>query len=333
MPSRWIDFIKSWAAEHKITYGCALSDVDMRAAYHKKYPKTTLTKADKQTLKPLESEIKRFASLDQKNKKKVDDESHKFAELYGKVDKLYDEQQALTKKNGFVGAMATRVMGLRSSLNLIGTKFDYFDGEEPEPAPAAAAPAPAPAAAKAASPPKAKAPAKELNIIDRTSALPADLQGLIFSKLPQQKQRDVLEGTEEERGRRDLINWLKTHPVKANIDWLYDWNEFDRDEGYYEYERTLIDDIYQNSSGYSNSSSWSEDKANRMMEKAHKTADKEAKKDTFDLIKLYKKGKLSDYQIVNQLRDELWRVRTFETKAEKKARETAVEKLKGESKA
>lgn len=37
MPSRWIEFIKQWARDHGISYGCALSDKNMNAAYHKTY--------------------------------------------------------------------------------------------------------------------------------------------------------------------------------------------------------------------------------------------------------------------------------------------------------
>lgn len=37
MPSRWIDFVKDWSSKHSISYGCALSDPDMKEEYHKKY--------------------------------------------------------------------------------------------------------------------------------------------------------------------------------------------------------------------------------------------------------------------------------------------------------
>lgn len=37
----WTDFIKQWAQKHNVSYGCAMSNPDMKAAYYKAYPKTT----------------------------------------------------------------------------------------------------------------------------------------------------------------------------------------------------------------------------------------------------------------------------------------------------
>ncbi len=39
MPNRWITFVKQWASSNNIAYGCALSKPEMKAAYHKEYPK------------------------------------------------------------------------------------------------------------------------------------------------------------------------------------------------------------------------------------------------------------------------------------------------------
>jgi hypothetical protein len=35
----WTDFIKTWAAQHNVSYGCAMSDPKLGAAYRQKYPK------------------------------------------------------------------------------------------------------------------------------------------------------------------------------------------------------------------------------------------------------------------------------------------------------
>ena len=39
MPNRWIEFVKKWASDNNTTYGCALSKPEMKAEYHKQYPK------------------------------------------------------------------------------------------------------------------------------------------------------------------------------------------------------------------------------------------------------------------------------------------------------
>lgn len=44
MPNKWVDFIKSWAADNKMTYGCAMSDPKMKADYAMKYPSQPKTK-------------------------------------------------------------------------------------------------------------------------------------------------------------------------------------------------------------------------------------------------------------------------------------------------
>ena len=39
--SRWTDFIKAWSKENNTTYGCAMSDPEMKKAYYEKFPKQT----------------------------------------------------------------------------------------------------------------------------------------------------------------------------------------------------------------------------------------------------------------------------------------------------
>ena len=41
--SRWTEFIKDWAKKNNMSYGCAMSDTNMKEEYYKKYPKTTST--------------------------------------------------------------------------------------------------------------------------------------------------------------------------------------------------------------------------------------------------------------------------------------------------
>lgn len=39
MGTRWTDFVKQWAAKNSMSFGCALSNQDMKKAYYKEYPK------------------------------------------------------------------------------------------------------------------------------------------------------------------------------------------------------------------------------------------------------------------------------------------------------
>ena len=48
MPNKWTTFVKQWATAHKIAYGCALSDPEMKAEYHKRFPKKLTKKAVKE---------------------------------------------------------------------------------------------------------------------------------------------------------------------------------------------------------------------------------------------------------------------------------------------
>jgi hypothetical protein len=47
----WTDFIKTWAAQHSMTYGCAMSDPKLKAAYRQKYPKPAAKLNYKKALK------------------------------------------------------------------------------------------------------------------------------------------------------------------------------------------------------------------------------------------------------------------------------------------
>jgi hypothetical protein len=47
MANQWITFIKQWANSHQMSYGCALSDPEMKAEYHKRFPKKLTKKAMK----------------------------------------------------------------------------------------------------------------------------------------------------------------------------------------------------------------------------------------------------------------------------------------------
>ncbi len=39
MTNRWIEFVKKWSSDNNTTYGCALTKPEMKAEYHKMYPK------------------------------------------------------------------------------------------------------------------------------------------------------------------------------------------------------------------------------------------------------------------------------------------------------
>jgi hypothetical protein len=44
MPNRWIEFVKSWAKKMNVSYGCALSNPQLKLAYRKAYPTKVTTK-------------------------------------------------------------------------------------------------------------------------------------------------------------------------------------------------------------------------------------------------------------------------------------------------
>ncbi len=48
MPSKWIEFVKEWSRENNMSYGCALSKPEMKAAYYKKHPKKLTKKQIKE---------------------------------------------------------------------------------------------------------------------------------------------------------------------------------------------------------------------------------------------------------------------------------------------
>lgn len=68
MPSRWIEFIKDWAKSNNIAYGCALSDPDMKEAYHKKY-NTKQHQTKTREMKDMAMEDVRSKAVEQKAKK------------------------------------------------------------------------------------------------------------------------------------------------------------------------------------------------------------------------------------------------------------------------
>lgn len=169
---------------------------------------------------------------------------------------------------------------------------------------------------------------KEMSLTDRIQDLPFDLQDLIFKKLPQQQQKDLKEGTEQEQGRRKLVNWLKTNKIKATKKWVDDY--IGLDDNYYEYERDIIDNIQDYDDRFRGWEDWSEAKSERMMELSFKIAGKIATNFVLEKVKLYKERKLTDIQIVNQLTDDLGGKPSKEygeTKAEEKARQTVSQKL------
>jgi len=38
MPNRWVEFVKKWASKNNLSYGCAISKPECKAAYKKEYP-------------------------------------------------------------------------------------------------------------------------------------------------------------------------------------------------------------------------------------------------------------------------------------------------------
>ncbi len=62
MANKWVEHVKRWAAEHKLSYSCALSRPEMKAAYTKT-PKPvkpkTLTKFQIEQQKKKDQEAKR----------------------------------------------------------------------------------------------------------------------------------------------------------------------------------------------------------------------------------------------------------------------------------
>jgi hypothetical protein len=195
MPSRWVEYIKEWAAKHKISYGCALSDKDMQAAYHLKYPKPVKvarvskaqakTKAKKEaeaqaTIKSFTDGLKFFDTIDPAVERTVDGDKRKG---FDKFQALYDEFQKVVEVNNATSkdAEETRPFNkeqrgqlgvILEKIEAIGDKYGYFDEEEEE--------EPAPAPAKAASPPKAKAktppPAQVEKAVDKANEEAASLE-------------------------------------------------------------------------------------------------------------------------------------------------------------
>ena len=67
MPNRWTNFVKDWASENNMAYGCALSKPEMKIAYYKKYPKSKNTKQ----VIPIEYEKLEEASPSEEQAKKI----------------------------------------------------------------------------------------------------------------------------------------------------------------------------------------------------------------------------------------------------------------------
>ena len=169
---------------------------------------------------------------------------------------------------------------------------------------------------------------KEMSLTDRLQGLPFELQDLIFKKLPQQQQKDVKEGTQQEQDKRKLVNWLKINKVKATKKWVDDYVGLD--DNFYEYERDIIDNIQDYDDRFYGWQDWSEAKSERMAELSYKIAGKIATNFVLEKVKLYKERKLTDIQIVNQLTQDLGgnpSKEYGETKAEEKARQTVSQKL------
>lgn len=64
MPNRWIEFVKKWAEKHELTYGCALSQPQLKTDYRKMYP-TKKQEKENQALEMLQ-----MKGQDKKKKKK-----------------------------------------------------------------------------------------------------------------------------------------------------------------------------------------------------------------------------------------------------------------------
>jgi hypothetical protein len=59
--TRWTDFVKEYSNKNNITYGCALSNPEMREQYYKKFPKQSKETIRKQKKAEEEEKEKRMA--------------------------------------------------------------------------------------------------------------------------------------------------------------------------------------------------------------------------------------------------------------------------------
>jgi len=69
MPNRWTDFVKSWASENNMAYGCALTKPELKIAYYNKYPKTK--KGNKKDTTPVKYETLEEALPSEEQAKKA----------------------------------------------------------------------------------------------------------------------------------------------------------------------------------------------------------------------------------------------------------------------
>ncbi len=80
MANKWVQHVKKWAADHKISYSCALSSPEMKAAYTK-------------TPKPIKPKTLTRFQIEQQKKK--DEETKKQQE---EAKKKEEEEFKLNKK-------------------------------------------------------------------------------------------------------------------------------------------------------------------------------------------------------------------------------------------
>jgi hypothetical protein len=62
MPSAWVDYVKQFAAKKGISYGCALSDPEVKAGYAASKP-AKMPKAPKKSKKALQKDLAKMLSV------------------------------------------------------------------------------------------------------------------------------------------------------------------------------------------------------------------------------------------------------------------------------
>jgi hypothetical protein len=65
MPSAWVDYVKQFAAKKGISYGCALSDPEVKAGYAASKPAKVakVPKAPKKSKKALKVDLAKMLSV------------------------------------------------------------------------------------------------------------------------------------------------------------------------------------------------------------------------------------------------------------------------------
>jgi PII-like signaling protein len=115
----WTDFVKVWAAEHKVSYGCALSDPKIKTDYRMKHPEKPKTK---KAAKALAEKQGAAASDLMAMATKAKDEPEKPSRDEVTLDgKNYTRDKKTNKV--YVGE------GKKSIGKMVGNKF-VFDGKE-----------------------------------------------------------------------------------------------------------------------------------------------------------------------------------------------------------